>query len=160
MDRAETTAPEREREAQLRQRAAEVRARATSVRERATQAVEQAKTVLDANRDLVRRAEAALNRAIASAGERTSAAGSTKQGKQHAASRQHDFTDLANHVSALRKRTAAVAAQLAETEEQAARIHDELAAREPGNPDYKRLADEAREAMRRARETERKYSSS
>jgi hypothetical protein len=82
-----------------------------------------------------------------------------KRGDQHPVSRQRDFTDLADRFSALRNRTAAVAARLAETEEHVARAHDELAARDPGNPDYVRRADEAREAMRRARETERKYSS-
>ena len=106
-------------------------------------------------------AEAALNRAYASAArERASAARSVKQGEQHPAPSKRDFTGLADRVSALRERTAAAADRLAETEEQVARVNDELAAREPGNPEYKRRADEAREAMRRARETARKYSSS
>jgi hypothetical protein len=82
------------------------------------------------------------------------------RGGQHPAPRRRDFTDLADRVSALRKRTEAAAARLASAEEQAARIYDELAARDPGNPEHKRLAGEAREAMRRARETQRKYSSS
>ena len=73
---------------------------------------------------------------------------------------RRDFTDLAVRVSALRDRTAAAAARLAETEEQVARVNDELASRHPGNPEYKRLASEARDAVRRAREIERKYSSS
>jgi hypothetical protein len=104
----------------------------------------------------VRRAEAALNRAYAHAArQRASEARSVKRGEQ-----QRDFTDLADHVSALRERTAAAAARLAETEELVARIHDSLASHNPGNPEHKRLANEAREAMRRAREIERKYSSS
>jgi chromosome segregation ATPase len=92
--------------------------------------------------------------------ERASAARSAERGEQRPAPLKRDFTDLADRVSALRKRTAAAAARLAETEEQIARVNDELAAREPGKPGYKRRADEAREAMRRARETEQKYSSS
>jgi hypothetical protein len=74
--------------------------------------------------------------------------------------RPSDISKLADRVSALRTKTAAAAAQLAKTEEQVARTQDKLAFREPGNPQHKRRADEAREAMRRARETERKYSSS
>ena len=129
-----TQAGQREREAQLRQHAAEVRAQAMSARERAAQAVEAAETALDANQGLVRRAEAAVNRACAStAREQASAARSVNRGEQRPAIRQPDFADLANRVSALRKRTAAAAAQLARTEEQVVRIHDELAACEPGN---------------------------
>jgi hypothetical protein len=41
-----------------------------------------------------------------------------------------------------------------------ARTQDELATRDPANPEHKRRAAEAREAMRRARETERKYGNS
>lgn len=63
-------------------------------------------------------------------------------------------------VLALRNRTAAAAARLAQTEQQVARIQDELASRDPRNPEHKRRADEAREAMRRARETEQKYKNS
>jgi hypothetical protein len=111
-------------------------------------------TGLAANQDRVRRAEAALSR------EQASAARSVTRSGQHPAARYRDVTDLADRVSALRKRTAAAAVRLASAEEQAARIYDELAAREPGNPELERLAGEAREAMRRARETERKYSSS
>ena len=160
-DEREHEADEREHEPQLRQHAVELRARAASVRERGAQAVEEAETVLDATRDRVRRAGAALNRAYASAArERTRVARLVKWGEQHPAPRQRDFTDLADRASALRKRTAAAAAQLANAEEHAARIYDEIAARDPGNPEHKRLADEAREAVRRARETERKYSSS
>jgi hypothetical protein len=108
----------------------------------------------------MRRAEAALNRAYASdARERASAARSVKRGEQHPAPSARDFTDLADRVSALRERTATAAARLAETEEPVARVHDRLAAREPENPEYKRRADEAREAMRQAREIARKYSS-
>jgi hypothetical protein len=127
----------------------------------AAQAVEQAKTAADASQDRVRRAEAALNRAYARAArEQASAARSANRGEQHPAPRQHNFTDLVGRFSALRKRTAAAAAQLAETEEQSAHMFDELAACDPGNPEHQRLADEAREAVRRAREIERKYSSS
>ena len=82
-----------------------------------------------------------------------------KRDEQHPATRQRDFTDLADRVSELRERTAAAAARLANAEEHAVRTHDQIAARDPGNPEHKRLANEAREAMRRARETERKYSS-
>jgi hypothetical protein len=57
----------------------------------------------------------------------------------------------------MRERIAAAAAQLAQTEERVARIQDQLASRDPGNPEHKRRASEAREAMHRARETERKY---
>lgn len=176
MDRAEAAAPregaaspgrsgrqagKREREAQLRQHAAEVRAQAMSARERAAQAVAAAETALDVNQGLVRRAGAALNRACAStAREQASVARSVNRGEQRPAIRQPDFADLANRVSALRKRTAAAAAQLARTEEQVVRIHAELAAREPGNPHHQRLANEAREAIRRAREIERKYGGS
>jgi hypothetical protein len=109
----------------------------------------------------VRRAEAALNRAFArTARERASAARSVKRGEQYPDPRQHDFTGLADRVSTLRERTPAAAARLAETEELVARVHDKLASQEPGNPAHERRANEAREAMRRAREIARKYSSS
>jgi hypothetical protein len=64
---------------------------------------------------------------------------------------------LAERVSSLRARTAEAAARLAKTEEESARIYDELAARDPRNPEHMRMANEAREAGRRARETERRY---
>ena len=177
MDRAEGTAPggdaassQREREAderqawpqdttRLRQHAVELRARGTRARGQAEQAVEQAEAVLDANQDRVRRAEAALDRArTRAARQRTNLARSMRHGEQRPAPQQHDFTDLVGRVLAMRRRTAAAAAQLAQTEEQVARTQDDLAARDPGNPEHKRRADEARVAMRRARETERKYS--
>jgi hypothetical protein len=60
----------------------------------------------------------------------------------------------------MRKRTAATQPSLAKTEEQVARTQDELAARDPGSPEHKRRGAAAREAMRRARETERKYGTS
>jgi len=117
--------------------------------------------VLNANQDWVRRTEAALDRAYARAArQRANVARSVRQGAQRPAPQPQDVTDLAGRVSAMRKRTAAAAAQLAKTEEQVARIQDQLAARDPGNPEHKRRASEAREAMRRARETERKYSNS
>ncbi len=160
-DEREHEADERERAAQLRQHTMELRARAASVRERAAQAVEAANTVLEASLDHMRRAEAAFDRAYASAArERARIVRAVMRGQQHPAPRQRDLTDLFDRVSELRRRTAAAAARLAETEELVAHVHDELAAREPGNPEHKRRADEAREAMRRARETARKYSRS
>ena len=133
-----------ERGAGLRQRAVEVRAQVASVRERAAQVVEEADKMLEASQDRVRRAEAALSRARAHAArQRASVARSVMRGEQHLAPQQRDFTDLADHVSALRERTAAAAARLAETEELVARIHDRLASHNPGNPEHKRLADEA-----------------
>lgn len=159
LDEREHQADERDRDAQLRQHAAELRARAASIRGRAAQAVERAETVLDACQDHVRRAEAMLSPAYASAArEQANVARAVKRGEQHPAPSQPDFTDLAGRVSELRKRTAKAAADLVKTEEQVARIHDELAARERGSPRHKRLADEAREAIRRARDIERKYS--
>ena len=178
MDRAEGTAPEgdaaspgrgrrevgvRERrleegEGQVakRERTADERERAADQRERAAQAVEEADKILETSQDRVRRAEASLNRAYAHAArQQASIARSVKRNEQ-----QRDFTDLAHHVAALRERTAAAAARLAETEELVARVHDSLAANNPENPGHKRLANEAREAMRQAREIERKYSSS
>jgi hypothetical protein len=136
----------------------ELRARGTKARKQAEQAVEQAEAALDANQDRVRRAEAALGRACARAARRrANVARSVRQGEQRPVPQQHDFTGLVGRVSAMRNRTVAAAAQLARTEEQVARTQDELAARDPGNPEHKRRAGEAREAMRRARETERKY---
>jgi hypothetical protein len=81
-------------------------------------------------------------------------------GKPRPVPQRHDFTELVGRVSALRKRTAAAAARLAETEQQVARTQDGLAFRDPGNPEHKRRADQAREALGRAREIERKYSGS
>lgn len=144
--------------ARLRQHAMELHARGTRLRAQAEQAVEQAEAVLDTNQDRVRRAEAVLDRAHARANrQRANAARSVRQSEQRPVPQQHDLTDLVGRVSAMRKRTAAAAAQLAKTEEQVARSQDELTFRDPGNPEHKRRASEAREAMRRARETERKY---
>jgi len=152
----ERTADERERAADQRERAADQRERAAEKRERAAQAVEEADKILETSQDRVRRTEASLNRAYAHAArQQASIARSVKRNEQ-----QRDFTDLAHHVAALRERTAAAAARLAETEELVARVHDSLAANNPENPGHKRLANEAREAMRQAREIERKYSSS
>ena len=145
----------------LKQQTVELRARATSVRERAEQAVERAEAILNANQDRTRRAEAALSRAYArTARQQANVARSVRQDEQRPVPQQSDLTELADRVSALRKRTAAAAARLALTEEHVARTYDELASRDPGNPEPRRRADEAREAMRRARETDRKYSSS
>jgi hypothetical protein len=162
-DAREREADEREERlqdsARLRQHAEELHARGTRLRAQAEQAVEQAEAVLDTSQDRVRRAEAALDRAYAHANrQRANAARSVRQSEQRPVPQQHDFTDLVGRVSAMRKRTAAAAAQLARTEEQVSRIQDDLASRDPGNPEHKRRATEAREAMRRARETEQKYS--
>jgi len=151
----------RERAVRLRQRAVELRARGDEVRERAEQAVEQANAVLDVTRDRGRRAEAMINRASARATrERANVARSARRGARHPVYRQQDSAELADRFSALRKRTAAAAAQLAENEEEIARVHDKLASHQPANPEYVRLANEAREAAHRAREIERKYGSS
>jgi hypothetical protein len=145
----------------LRQRAKELRARGDDVRERAEHAVEQANVVLDATRDHARRAEATINRASARAArERANVARSARRGALHPVYRQQDFAEQADRFSALRKRTAEAAAQLAENEEEAGRFHDELASHDPANPEYMRLANEAREAARKARECERKFGSS
>lgn len=107
------------------------------------------------------RAEAALNRAyahVARARARDSRA--IWLGEQRPTGSHVEFGELIARVAALRERTAAAAAQLADSEEVVARVHDGLAAREPGNPEYKRLAREAREAARSAREAEQRYSNS
>ena len=149
-----------ERAARLRQRAEELRARGDDVRERAEQAIEQANAVLDATRDRARRAGGTINRGYARAArERANVARSARRCARHPVYRQQDFAELADRFSALRKRTAAAAALLAHNEEKIARFHDELASHEPANPVYMRLANDAREAARRAREYERKYGS-
>jgi len=156
LEEGEGQVAKRERTADERERAADQRERAAEKRERAAQAVEEADKILETSQDRVRRTEASLNRAYAHAArQQASIARSVKRNEQ-----QRDFTDLAHHVAALRERTAAAAARLAETEELVARVHDSLAANNPENPGHKRLANEAREAMRQAREIERKYSSS
>ena len=150
MDRAEGTAPEGDaaspgrgrREVGVRERRLEEgegqvakRERAADQRERAAQAVEEADKILETSQDRVRRTEASLNRAYAHAArQQASIARSVKRNEQ-----QRDFTDLAHHVAALRERTAAAAARLAETEELVARVHDSLAANNPENPGHKRL---------------------
>ena len=162
-DEREREADEREerlaeRAARLRQHSVELRARMISTRGQAEQAVEQSKAVLDASRDRVRRAEAVLNRAYArDARERANLARAVQRGEQPPGRQLVDATGLADRVSELRERTAAAAAQLANSEELVARVHDELAARDPGNPDYQRLARQAREAARWARETQRRF---
>ena len=149
-----------ERAARLRRRAEELRARGDDVRERAEQAIEQANAVLDATRDRARRAGGTINRGYARAArERANVARSARRCARHPVYRQQDFAELADRFSALRKRTAAAAALLAHNEEKIARFHDELASHEPANPVYMRLANDAREAARRAREYERKYGS-
>ena len=151
----------RERAVRLRQRAVELRAQGNEVRERAEQAVDQANTVLDASRNRARRAEATIHRASARAGrERANVARSAGRGAGRPVYRQQDLAELVSRFSALRARTAAAAAKLADNEEEVARFHDELASHEPANPEYMRLANEARGAARRAREYERKYGSS
>ena len=155
---------ERGRDADGRDRGADERDRAVlaakTVRERAAQAVEHAEAALDANGDRVRRAQARLDRALVSASRtRAAAARPRSAGKGAAVTGQPDFPGLADRVSTLRRRTAEAAARLAETEERAARIFDEMAARDPGNRELDRLANDARSAMRRAREIERRYSS-
>lgn len=132
---------------------------AKTVRERAAQAVEHAEAVLDANGDRVRRAQARLDRALVTANRRRAAAARSRSEGTPLGTRETDFPGLADRVSVLRRRTAEAAARLAETEERAARIFDEMAARDPGNRQLDRLANEARSAMRRAREIERRYSS-
>jgi hypothetical protein len=150
-----------ERGARLRQQAAELRAQAARAYQRAVQALEQAEAVLEAAEDRARRAEAAVTGAyVRAARERAGDARSAQRGEQYPDPRQHDFADLADYLSALRKKTAAAAARFAEVEEHAARVHDERASSDPGNPEHKRQASEARQVMRRDRETEGKYTSS
>lgn len=60
------------------------------------------------------------------------------------------------YARAARARLAALAAELADTEDRVARVHDRLAAEDPANAArYRRAADEARRAARRAREFQR-----
>lgn len=147
--------------ARLRQHAEDLRIRGLKARAQAEQAIDQAETLLDANQDRVRRAEATLARAQARAARlRANVTRSVRAGEPPPGPPQRDVTDLARGVAAMRRKTAAAAAHLVETEQLVARIHEELAARDPGNPEHKRQANAAREAMRRARETERKYSDS
>jgi len=62
----------------------------------------------------------------------------------------------AEAAKAARAHLAALAADLATHEDNVARVHDQLAAEDPGNaPRYRRIADEARHAAHRAREFQR-----
>jgi hypothetical protein len=148
-----------ERAMWLRQRSRELRQRTTDARERAAQAVEAATAALKSNSERTSRAEAALDRAHARASrERASADRARKVGELHPDRPRYDFSELADRVSELRHKTAAAAVHLAESEEAVARVHEELAAREPGNAEHQRVARDAGEAARRAREIERRFS--
>jgi hypothetical protein len=60
------------------------------------------------------------------------------------------------YAKATRVRLASLAAELADTEDNVARVHDQLAADDPENAArYRRVADDARQAACRAREFQR-----
>jgi uncharacterized membrane protein YccC len=69
------------------------------------------------------------------------------------------FLDVGEEIERSRRaraRLAELAAQLVQTEETVAHIHDEMADRDPGRAaQYRRAADDARQAARRAHEIQR-----
>ena len=82
---------------------------------------------------------------------------SVAQSERDLARQPPDPSELIQHATALRKRIAATAADLARIEEEVARVHDELAAGQSSNSsEYRRAADQARKALR-AREIERGF---
>jgi len=68
----------------------------------------------------------------------------------------HDLEEQVEQARVTRARLAALAADLAATEESVAYLHDRLAAKDPKNAArYRRAADEARRAVRRIRDYQR-----
>lgn len=67
-----------------------------------------------------------------------------------------DLYEQVEYAKTARARLARLAADLANTEDYVAHVHDQLAIQDPGNAArYQRAADEARQAARRAREFQR-----
>jgi hypothetical protein len=67
-----------------------------------------------------------------------------------------DLYEQVEYAKTARARLARLAADLADTEDYVAHVHDQLAIQDPGNAArYQRAADEARQAARRAREFQR-----
>ena len=71
-------------------------------------------------------------------------------------SRSTTLDQQIEYARATRARLATLAADLADTEDNVARVHDQLATEDPGNAArYRKAADEARRAASRAREFQR-----
>ena len=116
------------------------------------------------SRELRSRSQQLLAKAqrIAPAAEATSSArrqAGTGSGPRPGGQRRPRTTTLdqqIEHAKATRVRLASLAAELANTEDNVARVHDQLAADDPANAArYRKAADEARQAACRAREFQR-----
>ena len=139
--------------------AGELGALSATRQQHALDAIERSRALLAASGDRLDRTEAALRRAAARA-QRNQAEidRAVAQGERDLARQPPDPGEQIEQAKALRKRLAETAAALAATEERVAQVHDELAARRPEHAsDYRRIADEARQAASRAQEVGRQF---
>ena len=169
-DERETQADEREREADQRERKADQRESRADNREkeidrlagefgfhlpsatrRAFEVLDRIRARLGSAGDQVDRSEAALRRAVASAERgQTEINREVAQSERNLAREAPAAGDSVEYAKVLRKSLTALAADLAETEEEAARMYDEQAARQP--EDSGELGRAAAEARRRAQQ--------
>jgi hypothetical protein len=132
---------------------------AETLEQRSLERIERSRVLLTLSEARLTREEAELRRKLARQGrqqaavDRASAESQRKQGAGHP-----EPADLAKRSRLLRQQSLVTLEALAASEEEVARVHEDLAARHPAHrEDYLRVAAKARTAARRTRGTLRSF---
>jgi len=132
---------------------------AQTLEQRSLERIERSRVLLTLSGARLTREEAELRRKLARQGRQQAAvdrASAESRRKQGAA--RPEPAALAERSRLLRQQSLATLAALAANEEEVARVHEDLAARHPaGREEYLRIAEHARTAARRTRETLRSF---
>ena len=129
-------------------------------RRTALEAIERARVLTAETAERLNRREAAMNREVASDDRSQSEINrATARSAQEQAGQLPDPRGPVERAEVLRRHLLATAGSLARAEEEVARIHEELADRDPDrSAEYRRVADEARELASRAAEVRQLFS--
>ena len=160
----EELADDRERRLDDRERRLDERSRTlgrevASAEQRTREAIERSQVLLAAREARRNRSDAALRRAEERhAREREAVERAAAERERERAAEPPDPAQVIERSRWLRKKIAASLEAFAVTEEEVARVHEELAARRgDGGEKHRRIALEARQQMRRARDLAREY---
>jgi hypothetical protein len=162
--RRETALIERQREADERKRELDERGRvlssvAETLEKRTLETIERSRALLALSEQRLNRQEAAVRREQARRErQQREIDRASAESERGLAARLPDPGKPIEQAEALRKRTRAAIEAFAATEDEIARIHEELAASCPDRrSEYRRTAEQARKAARHARETLRTF---
>ena len=165
-DRREAEADRRQREADEREQDLDDRGQALdlavdTLQQRTLETIERSRALLTVSADRLNRQEAAVGRAQARRGRhQAEAERASAESERDLAAWQPDPSKQPERAEALRKQAVAAIEAFAMTEEEIARIHEELAASRPSRRgEFQRTAEQARVTARRAREIVHSFTS-